>query len=80
MAGVAIKPTSLTQEQIDAVVGMTLGDMHIERRTKGSRLKICQGFAQKDLVFFLYNLFTGLVGAVPRHYTKALLSGRVRSE
>ena len=47
------KPTELTQHQVDAVVGMAHSDVHIERRPNGSRLKICQGHAQMDLVYHL---------------------------
>ena len=74
------KPVKLSQQQVDAVVGMTHSDVHIEQRPKGSRLKICQGHKQKDLVFHLFDLFDGLVGAEPRNYVTTLVNGRVRNE
>ena len=74
------KPSALTQHQVDAVVGMAHGDAHIERRPKGSRLKICQGEKQMNLVFHLYSVFDGFVGAQPRNYVTTLADGRVRSE
>jgi len=74
------KPAMLTQDQIDAVVGMAHSDAHIEQRPNGSRVKICQGSKQKDLVFHLFDVFTGFVKAEPRLYTTILAGGKVRSE
>jgi hypothetical protein len=74
------KPTELSQAQVDAVVGMAHSDAHIEQRPKGSRLKICQGHKQKDLVFHLFEVLAGFVGAQPRNYITTLASGLVRSE
>lgn len=60
---------TLTAELKDILIGLLLGDLHIEKRSKISlnvRLKFSQGFVHRDYLFHLYDLFKNYSVAVPK--------------
>lgn len=62
------KKLSLTQKQREVVVGLLLGDGHLETQNNGRtyRLKIEHGIEQKEYVYWLYDLFKDWVIGEPK--------------
>ncbi len=56
----------MTKRQKSIVLGLLLGDGHLEKNGKAVRLRIDQGLSHKDYVNWLHNELTGLIPSKPR--------------
>lgn len=68
----------LTKEQREVLVGILLGDAHLETQDRGRtyRLKVEQSSRHKDYVFHLYELFRDWVLTPPQPRVRRYPSGR----
>ncbi len=65
------KQFSLSKKQREIVIGLILGDGHLETQNgRTYRLKIEHGIAQKEYVDWLYEQFKDFVGTPPRFKNK----------
>ena len=71
---------SLTERQRELIIGLLLGDGHLEKRPGGNtyRLRVEHSEAQKEYLFWIYNEFKEWVPSVPKQKVRA--DGRVSYE
>lgn len=66
------KNLKLTKTQKDVLIGLVLGDGHLETQNKGTtyRLKVEHSIEQKEYVDWLYEIFKEWVGEKPKEKTR----------
>ena len=71
---------SLTKRQRELIIGLLLGDGHLEKRPGGDtyRLRVEHSEAQKEYLFWIYNEFKEWVPSVPKQKVRS--DGRISYE
>lgn len=71
----------LSKLQKQVLIGVILGDAHLETQTKRKtyHVKFCQSDLHKDYLFHLYELFSSCSGTVPHETTKKTWAFSTRS-
>ena len=60
---------SVSPDLQSILIGLTLGDLYIERRTDNARLKFKQGLVNKEYAYHLFELFSSYGNMeTPKHY------------
>jgi recombination protein RecA len=76
-----MKKETISKEQQEILVGLILGDGHLETRTNGKtyRLKVEHSSKQKPYVDWLFEIFSNLAETIPRERTRVSLGKEMKS-
>ena len=61
-----MREQSLTEQQIDLVIGSLLGDEYLVKTTRGYSFRVNHGLSQKEYVNWKYNILMNFVRTMPK--------------